>query len=159
MGKVVSGAAWEGPSGWGRWGGLSGTVSFPADGTCRLSQGHQACAVFWSHRPNLQRQSHSGRSGLAFGGPPQLRPRPLPSTICPRRAPSLWPGAPPDRMPEVEADVSAGPSPARLPASPASSQEGGSVGRFCFNTSQKEQCPSPGGPRSGTSPLLGTLEG
>lgn len=69
MGKVVSGAAWEGPSGWGRWGGLSGTVSFPADGTCRLSQGHQACAVFWSHRPNLQRQSHSGRSGLAFGAP------------------------------------------------------------------------------------------
>lgn len=111
MGKVVSGAAWEGPSGWGRWGGLSGTVSFRRWHLSTFPGPPSLCGLL-EPQAKLAEEKSLWLFQACLWGPPQLSPRPLPSTICPRRAPSLWPGAPPDRMPEVEADVSAGPSPA-----------------------------------------------
>lgn len=77
MGKVVSGAAWEGPSGWGRWGGLSGTVSFPAMAPVDFPR---ATKPVWSS--GATGQTCRGKVTLVVPGlplgPPAAQPTPTP---------------------------------------------------------------------------------
>lgn len=159
MGKKVSGSAWEGPSGQGRWGRLSGTVSFPGRRHLSAFPGPPSLRGLLEPQPELAEEKSLWSFQACLWGPLQLGPCPFPSTVCPRRAPSLWPGAPPDRMPEVEADVSAGPSPA--PSACFSSVL--SRGRLCrsvlFQHWSERTMSQPWGTSLRNKPLAGNPQG